>query len=323
MAGAIAGTALILKNYGGDEMGGVIAGTASLNLSKTDKLEIVTMTVNNECDGGCPQCYLQYDGPKGYASKEVIDAVVEGEFRHLAIVGKEPLFNTSHVIKTEELARSAGLSKKTVSMITNGKNLYMLNHPELFLFMDVSFDGGQKTYSRNGTYGKIIENINNISKVGTKFNALHTLYKENLANISDMVSVINDAEFGVVMFSPYLVTRNNGVNYASAASLDEIFQKLVNNKDFMSAKNALLNVDIFHAQQQGIDMNIVKEQLKKWGLENKTVLFDSDLSKQVVRVTYDGFIMNPKDSINPADYRQKMKLGNNLNADHEALLRMN
>jgi sulfatase maturation enzyme AslB (radical SAM superfamily) len=308
-------------------MAGAIAGTALLNLTKndklSDKLEIVTLTVNNECNGGCPQCYLQYNGPENYVSGEVMDAIVAGDFRHLAIVGKEPLFNASHAKQTENLAERVILSKKTVSMITNGANLYLLNDPELFSFIDVSFDGGKKTYSRNGIYGKIIDNINNLRQSGVKFNALHTLYGENLKNISDMVSINDDANFDIVMFSPYLMTRNDGINYVSAVTLEEVFQKAADNKEFMAHKNTLLNVDLFHAQQQGININMVKEQTDKYGLENKTILFDSDLSKQVVRVTYDGYIMTPKDSLNPADYGQRMKLKGNLNEAHMTLLKMN
>jgi sulfatase maturation enzyme AslB (radical SAM superfamily) len=327
MAGAIAGTSLVkFKSNGDDKMGGAIAGKATLDLEKTGKLELVTMTVNDECNMSCPQCYLQYDGSKEYISKETQELVLSADFKHLALVGKEPLFNMAHTRLTELLAYRTIKSGKTVSMITNGTNLHLIKHPELFSFIDVSFDGGRNTYSRLGDYNAIISSINSLALNGGKFNALHTLNKNNIDNISDMVSVNNDANFGIVMFSPYLITRkinkNNGTKFVTAISIEEVLQKMSENNYFMDAKNTLLNIDIYHAEQENIKMSEVKEAVQKYGLNSKVALFDNELTKYVIRVTYDGLVMSPRDSLNTADYDVvQMKLNGDLNLAHQEILK--
>ncbi|MGV8161993.1 MAG: radical SAM protein [Candidatus Nanoarchaeia archaeon] len=328
MAGAIGGTALLKLNLDGDlnggiHMGGAIAGTSVLKLNQekeNSSLELVTLTVNNLCNMACPHCYLEYDGKGDYASSELIDLVLNGTFKHLAIVGKEPLFNRSHAAKTEALARKTVDLGKTVSIITNGANLHYLENPATFSFIDVSIDGGRDSYFRKGDYAKLINNVNGAISAGVEVNALHTLYAENLKYVSDMVNVSRDAQFNLVMFSPYLITENYGTNSVNPVSIESVLQNLSRNKEFMSAENVLLNLDIFHAEQNKLTKQQVNDIVNKYDLASKTVFFD-ELSDKIVRVTYDGLIMTPRDSLNPAIYHAHKKLIGNLNMEHGSLIK--
>ncbi len=303
-------------------MAGAIAGTALLDLKinkeiKEHEINLVTLTVNNSCNLDCPHCYLQYFGKEGYIEDKLVDVLVKDDFEHLAIVGKEPLYNKEHAKKTSELIKKINLSGKTVSIISNGLNLPLLENSNYLKFIDISFDGGPTTYKtfRNNNYSSLIQKIRNIKTKNSdiNINALHTLYEENISNIDDMVEINNDYAFGTILFSPYLETKNLGTNYVHKTSIDSLFEKLNSSKKFMDSRNTLLNIDIFHAKQYGLSMNEIKEKLSDYNLTSKVQLFETDLLNEgVVRITYDGLILSPEQSLHPAKYSNTLDLNSSL-----------
>ena len=115
-------------------------------------LHTISLTVNNICNMGCEHCYLSFkNSTRDYICEELVGKIYDTDFNHLAIVGKEPLFDKIHAKKTRELINKFFKKGISISMITNGKNLHLLNAESLkkISHLDVSFDGGPKTYSNN------------------------------------------------------------------------------------------------------------------------------------------------------------------------------
>ncbi|MGB8247960.1 MAG: radical SAM protein, partial [Chlorobium sp.] len=157
-------------------MSGAIAGTAILkNMSETDKLEIVTMTINNECNMHCPHCYMQYDKESYMINDDTLKSVFNSSFNHLAIVGREPLINEESIRVLEKIAKMCSENDKSISMVTNGSRLLDcdLELIKYFDFIDVSFDGGVRRYNdyRKGDFIKIINGVKKINDAGVSVNA--------------------------------------------------------------------------------------------------------------------------------------------------------
>lgn len=122
---------------------------------KQKRLNLVTLTINNSCNFHCPHCYLQVENNQPtYIGEETIDKLCESDFNSLAIVGKEALLNENCVKKLEKLVLRLVKSGKKVSLVTNGKNLNLLGKILLknLQFIDISFDGGEKTYNSVRAY---------------------------------------------------------------------------------------------------------------------------------------------------------------------------
>src|SRR4051812_33903172 len=109
-------------------MGGAMAGSAICSArSASDDLDMVTLTINNVCNLSCPHCYLQYGGETSLIGPDNVFRVMSSSFRHLCIVGMEPLANRASSDVVSELVTKATTLGKTVSLITNGLNLPFLD----------------------------------------------------------------------------------------------------------------------------------------------------------------------------------------------------
>lgn len=301
-------------------MTGAMAGSAILYApNQSNKLHTVTMTINNSCNLQCPHCYLQYSGSKSTISENILQKVYCSNFNHLAIVGKEP---TLHPELLEKIVLEMKRNGRTASIITNGIQLNNLSTETLqnLSYIDVSFDGGPETYFKNrkSDYQKIISNIKDAKARGcSHINALHTLYKENIADIDDMVMISRDIEFDHILFSAYQESRNNGKNsVVSLRLIDEILPALAKSKEFCSQPTAKLLIGKLESQAPEFNQKLLKKisQLK---LEDK-VLFDpvDPLLKGFIRLNYDGMVMVPLDSIHPKNYHStsvELENKNNLN----------
>jgi sulfatase maturation enzyme AslB (radical SAM superfamily) len=300
------------------------------NTYQKKNLKLVTLTVNNVCNMNCPHCYLQLNKVSSdWIDNPLLKKVLASHFNHLAIVGKEPLFNQDHINKLISLAKQIKKSGKTISIVTNGKNLNLVNRELLnnLDFIDISFDGGEKTYSqfRRGDFQKLKQEIQSIYASGFKrINALNSVHSENIGNIDDMMSITKIIPFEKIMFSPYLITENFGDNKVSKISLKELFERLSSSKQFMEAKQAIVNIDSYHLQQAKLSANELIELAKEFGLKNKLVLHDKDLLHfGVVRITYDGKILSPGQSLNPKNYSEGLDLKDfkNINEAWEVLIK--
>ena len=301
-------------------MGGAIAGTAILkNLSPSNRLKTVTLTINNRCNLTCPHCYLQYEKKNFLVEEPTINSIFNSDFEHLAIVGKEPFVNKASIALLENLAEKCYLKNKSVSVITNGIGLTNLNPSvaNYLDYIDVSFDGGKDTYHlyRKGSFDKIIDSIYKIqSNSNVTFNALHTLSTGTINNIDDMMSVRRFADFKIIMFSPYLNTLHDGKNDVSIVQLEEILKRLSQSTGFVEAKESLLLMDTYHTEQEGVSTETLKELISFYQLDSKIILIEKDpLNYGIIRVTYDDYVLSPYESIHPKHYNKSPHLASETN----------
>jgi MoaA/NifB/PqqE/SkfB family radical SAM enzyme len=291
-------------------MTGAMAGSTVLRLSeRTSSLRVVTLTVNNVCNLRCPHCYLQYNGDSEFISDDLVELILAADFMHLAIVGKEPLVNRRSgegCLRIIERARAAG---KTVSLITNGLGLHHLPVdalPELE-WIDVSLDGGPTTYSayRHASYARLRSNLDRLLSFGyEKINALNTLSSGNVHAIDDMIAAGDDVPFTRIIFSPFVETSNDGINTVAALSFDELCSALTRSNRFARSDRAILLLGAHAYERQGYSANQIQTRLEACDLWKSTVFIQDDpLQLGFVRVTYDGLVLTPYESLNTARYR--------------------
>lgn len=289
-------------------MSGAIAGTAIMgNLFESKRLQMVTLTINNDCNMKCPHCYMQYNGEKSKISGQVLDAVYESSFKHLAIVGKEPFFDASSVDVLKAIVEKCRSINRSVSVVTNGTQLldYDLSFMRFIDFVDISLDGGAKWYGsyRGDVFDKVLQGVDSMVKLGVKVNALHVLNNKTLEMIDEMVAVNECAEFDKIMLSPYLRTENFGVNDVSSVGFYELFDALKKSGEFMRANNAILLIDRYHMIQWGISFKSIVKMINEYGMTDKVFLVEKDpIEYGVIRVTYDDCVMSPEDSLHPTRY---------------------
>lgn len=287
-------------------MTGAMAGSAILNAPiSSDKLDTVTLTINNTCNLSCPHCYLQYSGAKTTISDDLLDQIIKSDFRHLAIVGKEPSVHPDAVKKLTKTMKNSG---RTTSIITNGILMERFSSRTLsdIEFLDISLDGGPKTYSRY-RFSDIVRKIQQARSAGCrKINILHTIYKENLRNIDDMVAVREFVEFDKMLFSPYLTSRNHGKNLVTPISLvGEVLPALSVSEAFCDEPRAFLLVSGLHLAAENISVPDLENSIKDMDLSEKILIFNKDpIEKGFIRVNYDGTVITPFQSLHPEDYKK-------------------
>ena len=277
-------------------MAGAIAGTAILGTEPNRQFQVITLTVNNRCNLSCGHCYLQNGRDNRFVDDVTIERVLDSSPDHVAIVGKEPLVD---VEKTSALIqklckRDKNYRHKQVSMITNGLLLQKMDKRvlELLQYIDVSMDGGPKTYSR-GDYASILNNL----RLHPKINVLHTIYEENMGNINDML----DVPVENMLFSPYIVTQNNGRNTVTRGTLLNIIDAFDDSK-IREHPFAKIGIDMYHVKQDDVSFDELEKKVKDCELEKNVLFFRRDpLEYGIVRVTYDGMILSPRDSLHPKE----------------------
>lgn len=286
-------------------MAGATAGTAILRVpnEKTEDLKVVTLTVNNSCNFECPHCYLQYNGERRTLSEEDADKVLSANYDLLSIVGKEPTLSPKSL---EKLVRVNSENGRKTSMITNGSRILTLPSEILTSldYVDVSFDGGPKTYSqrRNAEFNAIVANISKAQKLGVRsVSALHTLYAENIRNLEDMMQVDNFMDLDKIAFSVYKVPHNHGAVRVTSDSLSgKILPTLADSKSFMENPKAILLLTDADFVQGEPDK--VLEIANSLGLKNKIHYTPDPLRTGFVRVTYEGKVLAPHDATHPLLY---------------------
>jgi molybdenum cofactor biosynthesis enzyme MoaA len=251
---------------------------------------------------------LQYAGEEAPLSEHTISAVMDSSARHVAIVGKEPLVDSASIRTTERLVRECALAGKTVSLITNGIGLHRLSSEgvQLLEWIDVSLDGGPQTYAgyRRGNFDRILENVRSAIERGARsINALHTVSSVNVLNINDMMAVRFLADWDRFIFSPYAEVRNDGVNPTATIPFSKFLQALAESEAFRRDTDAF--VLIGSGRGGGRSQESVIAAVRDAGLVDKVMRVDHDpLLLGYVRLTYDGYVLTPYQSLHPADYRE-------------------
>lgn len=291
-------------------MAGAIAGTAILDcLYNSNKINTITLTINNLCGLNCQHCYLQYNSNSNFIEDKTIDSIFKSDFDHLAVVGMEPMVNKKSINILKRLVELSVQHSKTISIITNGMNLLKMpkDYVPLFKYFDISFDGGLNTYSmfRNGNIDMIFEGIaylkeNNVRQI----NSLHTIYKENSYFIDDLLSIQNRYDFSKIMFSPYLQTNNDGFNSVHSLQLVDILKLLSESSSFLNSHPAFLLVDTHHLSQDDITSSEFSRLLNKFKLKDKVKLIANDpIEYGIIRVTFDDLVLSPYASLHTNKYR--------------------
>jgi len=287
---------------------GAIAGSAILECSQTDTLDIVTVTINNSCNLSCPHCYLQYDDatPESF-DRNILELIARSSFRHLAIVGKEPFLDSKSLLLCQELADVCIDRGISVSVVTNGLNGASVPKSLLqqFAFVDVSLDSGRWSYSgyRQGSLSKLERSLSWIADVGTRINSLNVMNSTTINFLGEILHVRELAPFHRIVFSPYLRTSNHGINTVDTVSLATILDRLAISA-FRETKNTTLLLHGEHLRQDGITQEAFWSLVDGHGLRGHVrLLEDHPLKYGVIRVTYDGFVMSPSQALHTRLYR--------------------
>lgn len=294
-------------------MAGAISGTAITNSPEIrQNLDTITLTINCLCNNKCPHCYLDYSSVEKYICDKVIDRIFQLEFRHLVVVGKEPFADKYSVDISKQLVELCYQKNKSISFVTNGLNLDLLQGVDLrkIKYLDISFDGGIQSYSlyRGGDIKKILKNISLLQENGLQeVNALHVLTNRTIGFLSDMVELNSYIHFNKMMFSPYLDTRSIKPRSRQKLSLRAILEALKANDGFMKASNAFLLLDKYNfVSEQDLTLTNIELFIEELNLSKKIVLFKEDpIHYGFLRMTYNGFVLTPADSLNTGEYDMK------------------
>jgi MoaA/NifB/PqqE/SkfB family radical SAM enzyme len=294
-------------------MAGAISGTAITHSLKTAKrdLDTVTLTINCVCNYKCPHCYLDYTSNEKYIRDNVIDKLLQLDFNHLAVVGKEPFADFVSRGISKHLIDLCTQMNKTISFITNGSNLALIQDFDLekIKFLDISFDGGIQSYKqyRGGNIHEILKNINLLSKNGLKeINALHMISEKTIPYLDDMIGLSSHFAFNKMMFSLYLDTKSINTRIEKTLTLQKVFQTLSVNESFMKSNNAFLLLDKYNFAEEEFTIENIELYIEKFRLNDKIFLVKKDpIEYGFVRITYNGFVLTPTDSLNTIEYEDK------------------
>ena len=295
--------------YKGVPVGGAMAGsTLLLTREKRNALRVVTLTINNRCNLKCGHCYLQYSPTdetpvRSLISEEIATHVLSGRFEHLTIVGKEPLADTQSIQRLSEIVLQSQQRGIGVSLITNGLNGALLPSETVraLSWIDVSLDGGPESYSayRGGSWSKLRNAINSLHASGLReLRVLNTLSHRNLPYIDDMINGAQLLRASRTIFSPFQRTLSDGVQTETPVSFEEFARAL---RDAATSPEAYCIVDAGYLKSAPAAAAWL-QQLQH-DFESRLILTDFDpIELGILRVTYDGLVMTPQESIDTQKY---------------------
>jgi hypothetical protein len=155
-----------------------------------------------------------------------------------------------------------------------------------------------------------------------RFNALHVINERTVSSLDDMLAPETVAPFRSIMLQPYIATQNHGVNRISGLGLEALLDAVASNVAFRNERRAFLLVDCEHLEQAGLAPDDFLRLVGRLGISEKVRFFPSDpLLHGLLRVTYDGYVLAPLDSLHPALYGQTAvaRLGSGKHADLDDL----
>ena len=317
-AGAMAGSSLLASSAGAmagstilADSSGVMAGSAVPRLEiKGDgkrELRIVTATVNDVCQLRCGHCYLGESADRNFMDQATQDVLASGGYNHLAIVGKEPFFNKEHVRKTSDLVRKLTESGITTSVITNGMNLDLVPTEVLrsLAYLDVSVDAGNReSYQAlrpGGNWDKLLRNVTDAkNRAGIPINGLHTVQSGNINELGQMAAVSKQMPLDLLLFSPFTQTQRRGADYVTQpVDALRIIEAANQSPEFRDNPKAFLYLGIYKLPEA--DKETLRGYIAEKGVR-AILINESPLNLGVMRVTHDGKIMTPDESLHTKLY---------------------
>jgi len=286
-------------------MGGAMAGSAICSArDSSDVLDLVTVTINNVCNLSCPHCYLQYAGVSSLIEESSLAQVTSSSFRHLCIVGMEPLANRASTDLVERMVRTVVASGKSISLITNGLNLQLLSADVLkkLSWVDVSVDGTSRSYKelRGGSYDKLRRGIGYALECGLReLRILHTISSANVGELRDMLSEAFLLGSSLVVISPFQRTHAARAQSVEMVEPQQLLKALMDT-GLADDPRLRLIFDIGYLRHfQGSEV----VEVARGAFKERFVYIASDpIDRGLIRVTYDGLVLTPFESIHTSDY---------------------
>jgi MoaA/NifB/PqqE/SkfB family radical SAM enzyme len=305
-------------------MSGAMAGTALLSAPQSsDYLDTVSLTINNSCNLTCPHCYLQYDPHErsNFIQSETLDKVFDSNARHICIVGKEPLADRRSISITESIIARAHSKDISVSIVTNGTRLEQLSKEALakLSWIDLSLDGGRRFYE--GYRGQSIEPILRAASAlrmypSPPIRVLHTISKDNADHIDDMVSVSDELQAEITLFSPYRATRSHGTQICSMLEPRVLFERLAAGLE-NAPINFIVGADSHYFAKFPNERHASALNYAAAVFGDRFDYVESDpISRGMIRVTYDGLALSPFESIDMTSYQGACHLSEGHLATH-------
>lgn len=325
-AGAMAGSAIIADSSGA--MAGSALKTFEIQPEKEKRLRIVTTTVNDVCQLRCPGCYLGESIRREFMNEETQQALLRGGYNHLVIAGKEPFVSEAHIQKTSDLIRRLSDEGITVSAITNGQNLHMVPADVLrsLTYLDVSIDGGNKaSYEATrlgGNWERLVRNVRDAKeRTGVRIHGLHVLNAQNTRELDQMAGVTSLMPLDLLLFSPFTKTERRGVDYTTEpVDALTMIRTASESPTFKDNPKAFLYLGIYRLPE------IDKESLRECVAEKGTraiLINENPFNLGVIRVTHDGKIMTPDESLHTGKYHsisRKVALDTHLAREYQKLV---
>jgi hypothetical protein len=247
---------------------------------------------------------------------------------HIAIVGKEPLIDAESVAITERLVSLFVGEGKTVSLSTNGLGLHRLSDKCLadLEWIDVSLDGGPLTYSqyRRGNFDRVLNNVReSLSNGARSFNVLHTISSLNVGNLNDMMAVSGLSKWHNIIFSPYTQDQIQEKRTISSVPIDRFLKTFQECDNFLRNQSSYVLIGNHSFKDQGLNNDAVRCKIQEAQLSDKVIFIEQDpLLLGYVRVTYDGYLMTPYQSLYSSDFyafRIPLEKHSSLNSAYQYL----
>jgi sulfatase maturation enzyme AslB (radical SAM superfamily) len=296
MSGAVTGSALeyILSAEEKEKtMGGVVVGSSMKNILR-DKKKWAAVMINTACNQNCPACYLGKKSTNVTMLKNVAEKLAKyarENFDGIAVIGTEPLLDCWSIEIIEIFSNSL-----RTHVMTNGVNLHAFMNRNVHR-IDISLDGGPKTYRRDAEFRVIVQNARRWKKwSGNELYALHMLTRENCKE-----SIVQDMLWGSeligadkTLFSPYV--RTIGGSSVQPASIGEITGVLSR----FAEENWLLTIDPYHAILEQSSWYEFKDIAKSILPPENLLVVDFDPGDKIVRIDIDGNAHHPFLALHPS-----------------------
>jgi len=307
MTGAVIGTTMMEV-----KMGATI-GTSMLDQARGVG-PIVALTINNICQLSCPMCYLETGHKTGLQliSPAVLTRMWSMCPARVAIVGKEALFNAKSRRVTADIVREGHDRGIPVDLITNGMNLasFVKEYPDevrLLHHIDVSIDAphSQEQYEQcrpGGVLENVICGIRLAQKGGAEIRILNTLHATTLPWVEETVARSRELTDSWIMFSPFIATnRASGSHTMRMMEISTIVDVLSASPSFMANSRALVGFDPYYCEFSLESLGSIQEAGRIFG-DHLLIIKETPAELGIVRITYDGFVLDPFVALNTAQY---------------------
>jgi sulfatase maturation enzyme AslB (radical SAM superfamily) len=297
---------------------------------KDKKITYIDYFINDSCNLKCKHCYINYKKSnlneisiEEY--KDSFDQLIGLGGKVFGMVGKEPLITWE---KTFSLLKYFDKKKKKKNikygMVTNATLLdkkIINNLKKIDInYLDISFDGDEKTHDfirGKGNYQKILKNINRIKdkKLMQKIFIIFTLNNKNKDTFKNMVLDLYKIGIKNFIVSPYLSIKKKDKLLISKTEYCNFIKNLLDNKiiDLNILKDLNIQVRTDYQSKEYVKKlisekiidttNILKDKtnalfyIKK--INTNKIYFNIQLQNPdyyySLRISHDGFVSNCKD----------------------------